>query len=36
MTHIDGVPMSMVPAAAAGAHVYWVIRFVRGAGQYHV
>ncbi len=25
-----------LPAAAAGAHVYWATRFVRGAGQYHV
>ena len=27
---------ALLPAAAAGAHVYWVTRFVRGVGQYHV
>ena len=27
---------ALLPAAAAGAHVYWATRFVRGAGQYHV
>ncbi len=27
---------ALLPAVAAGAHVYWVTRFVRGAGQYHV
>lgn len=27
---------ALLPAAAAGAHVYWAARFVRGASQYHV
>ncbi len=27
---------AVLSAAAAGAHVYWAARFVRGAGQYHV
>ena len=27
---------ALLPAAAAGAHVYWATRFVRGTGQYHV
>ncbi len=26
----------LLPAAAAGAHVYWALRFVRGVGRYHV
>ena len=26
----------LLPVAAAGAHAYWVFRFARGAGQYHV